>query len=129
LVEKFKNQYALHKVKLSGESASADIEAAKVYPATLANIIEDGGYLPEQVFSSDETELFSKRMPARTYIAKTEKSALGFKVAKDRVTLHFCCNASGKKMLKLGLNFINKKKKYMKNCVFFVYRNQTPYFV
>jgi hypothetical protein len=90
----------LHNVKLSGGSASADIEAATDYPATLANIIEGGGYLPEQVFSSDETGIFWKRMPARTYIAKTEKSAQGFKVAKDRVTLHFCCNASGKKMLK-----------------------------
>jgi hypothetical protein len=60
-----------------------------------ANIIEDGGYLPEQVFSSDETGLFWKIMPERTYIAKTEKSAQGFKVAKDRVTLLFCCNASG----------------------------------
>jgi hypothetical protein len=59
------------------------------------NIIEDGGYLPEQVFSNDETGLFWKRIPARTYIAKTEKSVQGFKVAKDRDTSHFCCNASG----------------------------------
>jgi hypothetical protein len=36
-----------------------------------------------------------KKMPQRTYVAKTEKWAQGFKAAKDRVTLHFTCNASG----------------------------------
>ena len=43
---------------------------------------------------------FWKKMPSRTYVAKSQKTAGGFKVAKDRVTLLFCSNASGERMLK-----------------------------
>ncbi|XP_054734693.1 tigger transposable element-derived protein 1-like [Anastrepha obliqua] len=39
-------------------------------------------------------------MPSRTYVAKSQKTAGGLKVAKDRVTLLFCSNASGERMLK-----------------------------
>ncbi|UYV73357.1 hypothetical protein LAZ67_10002836 [Cordylochernes scorpioides] len=39
-------------------------------------------------------------MPTRTYIAKSEKKASGFKAAKDRVSLLLCSNASGDRMLK-----------------------------
>ena len=34
-------------------------------------------------------------MPSRTYISKEEKKASGFKVAKDRLTVLLCANASG----------------------------------
>lgn len=56
--ERFKTRQSLHSLKLLGESASADHEAAKLYPERLIRIIEDGGYLPEQVFNADETGLF-----------------------------------------------------------------------
>lgn len=39
-------------------------------------------------------------MPSRTFIAKSEKTASGFKAAKDRITLLLCSNASGAKILK-----------------------------
>lgn len=48
----------------------------------------------DQIFNWDETGLFWKRIPNRTWIAKGEKRAPGFKVAKDRFTLLFCANAS-----------------------------------
>ncbi|XP_058797622.1 tigger transposable element-derived protein 1-like [Phymastichus coffea] len=52
-------------------------------------------YVLDQIFNCDETGIFWKRMPNRTWIAKEEKRAPGFKVAKDRFTLLFCANASG----------------------------------
>ncbi|GFX89143.1 tigger transposable element-derived protein 1 [Trichonephila clavipes] len=79
------------------EVASADEEA---YPEKLAKIIKDGEYCAHQVFNADETGLFWKKMPTRTYIAKSEKTTSGFKAAKDRVTLLLCSNASGDRMLK-----------------------------
>ncbi|UYV78468.1 hypothetical protein LAZ67_16001564 [Cordylochernes scorpioides] len=82
------------------EVASADEEAARKYPEKLAKIIKDGGYCAHQIFNADETGLFWKKMPTRTYIAKSEKNASGFKAAKDRVTLLLCSNASGDRMLK-----------------------------
>ena len=93
--ENFKKRHSLHNVKLSGESASADHTAASTYPAELKALIEEKQYLPQQVFNADETGLFWKRMPSRTFISKNEKKAPGFKAAKDRLTLMFCGNASG----------------------------------
>lgn len=49
----------------------------------------------KQIFNADETGLFWKRMPSRTYIAEEEKSCPGFKAAKDRFTLLLSGNANG----------------------------------
>ncbi|GFT85646.1 tigger transposable element-derived protein 1 [Trichonephila clavipes] len=83
----------------SGECATADEGAAKIFPGKLAKIIEDGDYYADQVFNADETGLYWKRLPNHTYIAKDEKSASGHKESKYRVTLLLCSNASGDRML------------------------------
>ncbi|GFX97449.1 tigger transposable element-derived protein 1 [Trichonephila clavipes] len=83
-----------------GESATADEGAAKILPEELAKIIEDGDYSADQVFNADETGLYWKKLPNRTYIAKDEKTASGHKASKDRFTLLLCSNASGDRMLK-----------------------------
>lgn len=93
--ENFKKRLNLHNIKLLGESASADHEEANKFPATLQEIIEARGYSPQQVFNADETGLFWKKMPNRTFLSKSERTAPGFKVAKDRVSLLLCANASG----------------------------------
>ncbi|UYV78809.1 hypothetical protein LAZ67_16002855 [Cordylochernes scorpioides] len=96
----FIKRHSFHNLKIKGEVASADEEAARKYPEKLAKIIKDGGYCAHQIFNVDEAGLFWKKMPTRTYIAKSEKNASGFKAAKDRVTLLLCSNASGDRMLK-----------------------------
>ncbi|UYV66939.1 hypothetical protein LAZ67_4003389 [Cordylochernes scorpioides] len=96
----FIKRHSFHNLKIKGKVASADEEAARKYPEKLAKIIKDGGYCAHQIFNADETGLFWKKMPTRTYIAKSEKNASGFKAAKDRVTLLLCSNASGDRMLK-----------------------------
>ncbi|CAM5084854.1 unnamed protein product [Natator depressus] len=88
-------------VQTTGEAASANEKAAKAYPEQLKKIIEKG-YLPEQVFNADETGLFWKKMPNRTYISKSERQAPGFKAAKYCVTVLFCGNAAGH-LIKPGL--------------------------
>ncbi|XP_054746234.1 jerky protein homolog-like [Anastrepha obliqua] len=100
----FLKRHALHNVKIKGETASADELAAKKFPEKLRKIIEDGRYTPDQVWNVDESGLFWKKMPSRTYVAKSQKTAGGLKVAKGRVTLLFCSNASGERMLKPLLN-------------------------
>ncbi|GBP09937.1 Tigger transposable element-derived protein 1 [Eumeta japonica] len=97
---KFKVRQSLHNIKIIGEAASADTAAAGRYPEEFANLVADGEYKPEQVFNADETALFWKRMPNKTFISKSEKSAPGFKAAKDRVTLLLCFNASGDCVIK-----------------------------
>ncbi|GFY28101.1 tigger transposable element-derived protein 1 [Trichonephila clavipes] len=91
---------ALHNIKITGKSATADEGAAKIFPEKLAKIIEDGDYSADQVFNADETGHYWKRLPNRTYIAKDETTESGHKESKYRVTLLLCSNASGDRMLK-----------------------------
>jgi hypothetical protein len=62
-LKSFRNRFNLKNVQLTGESASADEEAAKAYPPQMKKITEENGYLPGQVFNADETGLFWKKCP------------------------------------------------------------------
>ncbi|GFW19520.1 tigger transposable element-derived protein 1 [Trichonephila clavipes] len=75
------------RIPVSGESATADEGAAKIFPEKLAKIIEDGDYSADQVFNADETGLYWKRLPNRTYIAKDEKTASGHKEKNESLTV------------------------------------------
>ncbi|GFT93402.1 tigger transposable element-derived protein 1 [Trichonephila clavipes] len=92
--------YLIQEKALNETCATAVEGAAKIFPEELAKIIEDGDYSADQVFNADETALYWKKLPNRTYIAKDEKTASGHKASKDRVTLLLCSNASGDRMLK-----------------------------
>ncbi|CAM5078436.1 unnamed protein product [Natator depressus] len=55
----FRNSFNLKNVQTTGEAASANEQLKK--------IIEEKGYLPEQVFNADKSGLFWKKMPNHTY--------------------------------------------------------------
>ena len=113
--DKFKKRFGLRSVPLYGEAASADQEAARRYVEDeFPKLIEEGGYLPQQVFNMDETGLFWKRMPSRTFLFKDEVKKPGFKAHKDRVTLIMCGNAAGY-MLKPGLIYKSNKPRALTN--------------
>ena len=97
---RFKARHAFRSIRRSGEAKSADADAAAAFPDELRALIEEGGYLPQQVFNMDETGLQWKKMPERTYITKEEKSAPGFKAYKDRFTLLLGANLTGDCKLK-----------------------------
>lgn len=104
----------MHNIKLREESASADAVAAKNYPEVLKNIIRTGGYCPEQVFNVDETGLYWKRMPERTFISRDEKFAPGYKVSKERLTLLLGSNAAGDFKLKPLLVYVRKSEGFQR---------------
>lgn len=98
--DRFKKRQHLHSIRITGEAASADIQAAKEFPTKLRQIIEEGKYPPQLVFNVDETGLFWKRMPNRTFVSQEEKRVPGFKAAKERLTLLLGGNAKGDIKLK-----------------------------
>ncbi|XP_068237203.1 tigger transposable element-derived protein 1-like [Palaemon carinicauda] len=93
--EKFKRWTGIHSVVRHREASSSDTKAANNFVKKFEKIVEDEGYIEQQVFNCDETGLFSKKMPSRTYITAEEKKMPGHKPMKDRLTLVLCANVSG----------------------------------
>ncbi|KAM4045527.1 tigger transposable element-derived protein 1-like [Anomaloglossus baeobatrachus] len=112
--KRFKDRANFHNIKVQGEAASADEKAATEFPKALAEIIEECGYCAQQVFNVDETGLFWKRLPNRTYIAKEQKSAPGHKVGKERLTLLLGGNAAGDYKLKPMLVYQDENPRALK---------------
>ncbi|UYV82210.1 hypothetical protein LAZ67_21001340 [Cordylochernes scorpioides] len=97
----FIKRHSFHNLKIKGEVASADEEAARKYPEKLAKIIKDGGYCAHIKSSMlMKQDCFRKKCQPVLTLQSPKKNASGFKAAKDRVTLLLCSNASGDRMLK-----------------------------
>nr|XP_053637938.1 tigger transposable element-derived protein 1-like [Cherax quadricarinatus] len=124
--ERFKNRSGIHSVTRHGEAASSDKIAATKFVSEFKEYIEAEGLKSEQMFNYDETGLFWKKMPKRTYITQEEKGLPGHKPMKDRLTLMLCANASGDFKVKLLLVYhsenptVFKRNSVMKSklCVF-----------
>ena len=91
-------------IRLYGEAG--DVNISDIAPMMRELRVFLVVYDPANIFNMDESGLFYRAMPARTYLAANEsrRTVRGTKAlkAKDRVTVVFCCNATGKNTGTLG---------------------------
>ena len=112
--DRFRKRAGLHNIQTTGESASADRPAADAFVSALQHHVSRGGYSSKQVINLDETGLYWKKMSSKTFISKEEKTAPGFKAAKDRVTLTLGGNAEGDLKLKPLLIYQSENPRALK---------------
>jgi hypothetical protein len=89
-LQKFKKRHGVKYLKICGEKASADYEAAETYIDEFAKMISDENLSPKQIYNADETALYWRYVPGKTLTAADEGAPTGFKDAKDRVTACVC---------------------------------------
>jgi hypothetical protein len=102
---RFKKRHNLKHYTINGESGSVSEEAVVEWSQKLQNIIKD--YNPKDIYNADETGLFWRLMPNKTYSLQNKKCE-GGKKSKERVTIMLCTNMDGSEKLKML--FIGKSK-------------------
>ncbi|GBL98929.1 hypothetical protein AVEN_165744-1 [Araneus ventricosus] len=65
--------------KTNGKGASSDKSEAEKFVSESKDYVEAVGFIPQQVFTCDESGLFWKKMPKRTCIAQEKKALQGHK--------------------------------------------------
>jgi hypothetical protein len=73
---------------------SCDEPAADEFKNEFQKFIENEGFVPEQIFSADETGLYWKCLPNKTLAYETETSAAGLKAKKQRLAVLYRRNAA-----------------------------------
>ncbi|KAG6931620.1 tigger transposable element derived 5 [Chelydra serpentina] len=124
---RFQKRHGISQIAVSGEKRSADAAAVQSYPAKLREILQAEGYSEEQVYNADETEMYYKMLPDKTLAVRTdERKKEGYKQAKDRLTLLFGVNVTGKKFKPLCIGKSRMPRCFHHvnvNCLPFSYKN------
>lgn len=112
---KFKNRHGLRILSICGEKVSADQEGAEEFVEEFQNLIKEHNLTPEQIYNADETSLFWRYVPRKTYVAPEESAPSGVKDSKERLTVLACSNAAGTHKCKLLIIGKSARPRALKN--------------
>lgn len=95
----------LQNTRLHGEAGGVDDAAIAKDMAVIRELLEK--YDPDDIYNKGETVLCYRLLPKQAYLApgKDHKTARGVKgmVAKERITVYFCANATGTRKMPLTI--------------------------
>lgn len=125
-LKNFKSRHGIRELEVQGERLSSDPIAAEEFKHNLAEFLENENYSLDDVYNADETGFNWKSLPRKSLASKREKTAPGFKISKQRVTVMVCANASGTHRLPPLMIGKSKKPRCFKNvkCLPLCYKAQ-----
>lgn len=94
-LKSFKVRHNIVFKSICGESASINVTVVNEWKSKISEIVT--GYEPQNIFNADETGLFYRALPDKTFAYKGE-SCSGGKIAKERLTVLLCVSMSGEKL-------------------------------
>lgn len=92
---KFKKRHGIRYLKICGEILSSDTTDIMSFIRTLRGKMNEMQLTDAQLYNADESGLYFRLLPQKTFVAATEKTAPGRKIAKERITFLLCSNADG----------------------------------
>ncbi|XP_050338198.1 jerky protein homolog-like [Bactrocera neohumeralis] len=92
---KFKKRHGIRFLKIGGEILSSDIASITPFIHRFRAKVTEMGLIESQLYNVDETGLFYRCLPDKTYVSACEKSAPGYKIQKERISILLGSNADG----------------------------------
>ena len=102
---RFKERHGIRELAVQGERLSSDFQAAEKFRKEFADEMQKMGYMLELIYNADVSGLYWRLLPIRTFASRSEISAPGRKMSKDRVTIMLWLFLQ----VKIPLFIINKK--------------------
>lgn len=99
--DRFKRRHGIRFLTVSGEKVSADLTSITPFIHRLRAKMQEMNITEKQLYNADESGLYYRLLPNKTFVAATEKSAPGRKSAKERITFMLCANADGTHKVKV----------------------------
>lgn len=94
-LESFKKRFYIKQKTISG---TEDLLCPALVNEARCKIQEEvRNYFPENIFNADETALFYNQLPTRTLVVGNNP-VKEQKTSKERITIIFCCSATGEKL-------------------------------
>ncbi|XP_055306652.1 jerky protein homolog-like [Sitodiplosis mosellana] len=98
--EGFKKRHGIRFLTVAGEKLSADLTSITPFIHRLHAKILEMNITEDQLYNADESGIYYRMLPKRTYVCASETSAPGRKTAKERLTFMLTANSGGSHKVK-----------------------------
>lgn len=120
--DNFKRRFGIRILTISGEKLSADLTHITPFIHRLLGQMLEMNISENKLYNADESGLYFRMLPTKTYAIATEKSAPGRKTPKERITFMLTANADGSHKVKPLVIGKSKKPRCFKG-----FNNPLPY--